>query len=209
MKKSLILALTMVMPAMAGTVTVVDPSPAPVPAPKDTSCAVEIAGMYRFASRDLSSVNKSIDTYGVDLTAVHSLDANNAVTLRFGYAYGSEVYREAGFSMHEHVENFSIMPGYRFTQPIDDNLSVFAGANVGIVWGTLDASLTDFNADLYATDREWGWGASAEVGLRYQICPEAYVFAAYELSGNNIKYDYKTTHKQIYHGVRVGVGFSF
>lgn len=222
MKTTAILALAAAMPAMAGTpapvVTV--PAPAPIAAPAASCCALEIAAAYNFASRDLyggafNSGSKSIDTYGVDLTAVHSFTPNHAVTLRMGYTYGSEVERPLGLRLRQQVETFSIMPGYRYTMPVSDTVSVFVGANVGAARLRLSDSMA-INANGWSVkddDSAWGFAYSAELGISKKLCDTVSVFAAYQFSGNTAKPafwgGYVDIHQQTYHGVRAGVSIKF
>jgi len=209
MKKLALIAMAAAMPTMAGTPTIATvPAPTPAPAPCEPCCAVELAGVYNFASRDLYSVGKSVDTYGVDLTAVHSFTPNHAVTLRFGYTYGSEVDRDGGLSLREQVETISIMPGYRYTQALTDTVDLFAGVNVGVSRVRLDERAGS-DAD---NDSDWGFAYSAELGISTKLCETVSVFAAYQFSGNTAKpctWEVGNIHQQTYHGVRAGVSVAF
>ena len=136
MKKLAILALCA--PAFAGTPEVVV-TPAPTPAPAACPCSVEIGVGYNYGCRDLYKSDfgseKDIDTGSVDLTAVYALNQHHALTLRFGYAFGDEVNKNAdypGIRDETDVHTFSLMPGYRYTHAITEKTSIFAGANVGI-----------------------------------------------------------------------------
>ncbi len=210
MKKIALIALAAAVPAMAGTPTIAT-VPAPAPAPCAPCCAVELAGVYNFASRDLYSVGKSVDTYGVDLTAVHSFTPNHAVTLRFGYTYGSEVYRDGELSVREQVESLTIMPGYRYTHALTDTVNLFAGVNVGVSRLRLDERVTNY-VSRSDNDSDWGFAYSAELGISTKLCETVSVFAAYQFSGNTAKpctWETENIHQQTYHGVRAGVSVAF
>lgn len=211
MKKTAILAIAAAMPALAGTpapvVTV--PAPAPAVAPTSPCCSLELAGVYNLAARDLYSIGKSVDTYGADLTAVHSFTPNQAVTLRFGYTYGSEVYRDWEYETRwrSQVETFSVMPGYRFTTPICDTVDAFIGVNIGAARVRVDESV-GYWCD---NDSDWGFAYSAEVGLSKKVCDTVSVFAAYQFSGNTAKpsTDGERIQKQVYNGIRAGLQVAF
>lgn len=223
MKKITLLALAAAAPAMAGTPMIaVAPAPAPIAAPAAPCCAVELAGAYNFASRDLYSMGKSVDTYGVDLTAVHSFTPNHAVTLRMGYTYGSEVGRADGYEngrmgVRDQVESFSIMPGYRYTKPLTDTVNLFAGVNVGVSRLRIDEKLTAYDhGSISDNDSDWGFAYSAELGVSKKLCETVSVFAAYQFSGNTAKpcpWGNETLgeniHQQTYHGIRAGVNVAF
>ena len=94
MKKSIILALALAVPAMAGDgkapVTVVD-VPAIVPAPAAPSAfGVEVGAVYTSALNDVVEGIDGVNTWGVDVTGVYELTPNWATTLRVGWATGSD-----------------------------------------------------------------------------------------------------------------------
>ncbi len=217
MKKTLAL-IALAAPALAGTKTVVAtvPAPAPAPAPIVSPWAVEVGTGYNFASKDLfkgDEDQKKVNTWGWDLTGVYKLDENNALTLRLGYAYGS---RKQDDDYRFKVNNWSLMPGYRYTYALDDQWSLFAGVNVGVT--NMKWRVT---GEGEATDKSgWGFGYSAELGVRYAINTNWDVFAAYQFSGSTASPKYTWTDgntfehsvkskAQNYHGVRIGVGYTF
>ena len=213
MKKLAILALCA--PAFAGTPEVVV-TPAPTPAPAACPCSIEIAGGYNYGCRDLykhsTGSQKDIDTGSVDLTAVHALNTNHALTLRFGYSFGDEVNKayQPLFRQETDVHTFTLMPGYRYTHAITDKVSAFAGANVGIANESVKDNLRGYIGRHSDHDSAWGLGYSAEVGLRYAICPKSEIFAAYQFSGNTAHpFGKGETHRQFYDGVRAGVSIKF
>lgn len=208
MKKLALIALAA--PALAGTPEPVIATPAPAPAAAPC-CAVELGAGYNFAARDLGKHStgsiKEVDTVGIDLTAVHSFAPKHAITFRIGAAQGDEIIPDFYFRCKEYLRTVSIMPGYRFTQPVGEKTSVFAGVNAGLVNQHVHVKMHNTNYD----DSAWGFGATGEIGVRYQLCPCSEIFAAYQLSGNTVHNEmlgYKA-HRQIHNGVRCGVGIKF
>ena len=216
MKKTLAL-IALAAPALAGTKTVVAtvPAPAPAPAPIVSPWAVEVGTGYNFASKNLfkgDKDQKKVNTWGWDLTGVYKLDENNALTLRLGYAYGN---RKQDDDYRFKVNNWSLMPGYRYTYALDDQWSLFAGVNVGVT--NMKWRVT---GEGEATDKSgWGFGYSAELGVRYAINTNWDVFAAYQFSGSTASPKYTEgpegqvdsirAKAQNYHSVRIGVGYTF
>lgn len=221
MNKIAIIALACTAPVMAGTPVVVAPA-APAPAPVVSPWSMEVGIGYNFAGRDLikhsEGAEEAIDTLGVDLTGVYAINDNNAVTLRFGYSFGDEADWEAR-SWNEKVETdvhtFALMPGYRYTHALTEKVSAFAGANVGVAnMSVKDHARWEDGEVGNWHDSAWGVAYSAEVGLRYALCPCTEVFAAYQFSGNTARiklgeeYPAKN-HRQFYNGVRAGVSIKF
>lgn len=207
MKKLALIALAA--PAFAGPAApvVVTPAPAAV-AP---CCAVELGAGYNFAAKDLGKHStgsiKEVDTVSIDLTAVHSFTPKHAVTFRIGAAQGDEIIPDLSFRCKEYLRTASIMPGYRFTQPVSEKTSLFCGVNAGFVNQHVHVKMQDENVD----DSAWGLGATGEIGVSYKLCPCSEIFAAYQLSGNTVHNEmlgYKS-HRQIHNGVRAGVSVKF
>ncbi|MGN1308521.1 MAG: outer membrane protein [Akkermansia sp.] len=219
MKKTLAI-IALAAPVLAGTKPAVTPAtaPAPTPAPVVSPWAVEIgAGFNKAAKSTFSSDNwegrqKKVNTWSWDITGVYNLDENNALTLRLGYAYGN---RQQDVAERIITNTWSLMPGYRYTYALNDQWSVFAGANIGIV----NHAWRDKEEGAVTHKSGWGFGYSAELGVRYDICPKWNVFAAYQFSGNTASPKYSMTEdgevfsvrskKQNFHGVRIGVGYTF
>lgn len=211
MKKLALLALAA--PAFAGT-----PEPvvtaAPAPAPAAPCCALELGAGYNFAAKDLFKQfpNKEIDTVGIDLTAVHSFTPKHAITFRIGAAQGDEMEPIHEGRAKTYLRTVSIMPGYRFTQPVSEKTSLFCGVNAGLVNQHVHVKESYTGDTRSEDDSAWGWGATAEAGVRYQLCPCSEIFAAYQLSGNTVHNDFghhMQTHRQIHNGVRAGVSIKF
>ena len=212
MKKLALIAL--VAPAFAG-----EPAPvavAPAPAPTPSCCALEVGIGHNWGSRDLfkheAGSSKEVDTVGIDLTAVHSFTPHHALTFRIGAAQGDETMHYSDARIKEYLRTISVMPGYRYTTPVGEKTSVFAGVNVGAVNQRVRAKQTSPTVAFADSDSAWGFGATAEIGVSYQLCPCSSVFAAYQLSGNTarntIEGDTKN-HRQLHNGIRTGVSIRF
>lgn len=242
MKKLALLALAA--PALAGT-----PAPvvtaAPAPAPAESAWSVEVGASGSFAATELFRHNVvavptaggivtmdmtdhvKIDTIGLDMTLVRTITPNHAFTFRIAAADGSEVARGVTAGVHNFrskysLRTISLLPGYRFTQPIAEKTSLFCGVSAGLV--SQDVHQRQYvnlggiaeGSDTTAASA-WGIGAEAEAGVRYQICPDMDIFAAYQISGNTAHCitgnsgmgGANKTHCQIHHGVRAGVGIKF
>ncbi len=219
MKKTLILALAAIAaPAFAGQESIVYVAPTPTPAPAPCPITWEVGAFYGFANHDIykGGYCKDIDIYGADLTAVYALDDSNSVNLRFGYAFGDENdpdSRNAGEKWEIDTHTFALMPGYRYTHAINDSWSAYIGANVGVA----NLSIKDHyrgDGDVWSEhDSAWGFAYSAEVGLRYEVCENCDIFAAYEFMGSTAKpslYEGECkARNQSYNTIRVGVGLKF
>lgn len=202
MKKTIVMMLACAAPVFAGEPAAVAPVPAPAPAPAVNPWSYELGVSYSWASTDAvknSSFDK-LQTIGVDLTACYAMDENNSVNLRFGYGWGDSSDAE-GTKLHAHT--WTLMPGYRYTCPLDDTWSVYAGANIGVAASAW--KLHDHGWHAHASD--WGFAYSAELGVRYALCPNSELFLGYIFSGNTAKPT--GCEAQVNHGIRAGVGMKF
>lgn len=193
-------------PALAGTqeVTVVTP-PAETPAASATK--VEIGVSHMWASHDIIDNSDVVNTLGGDLTFVQDIDANSAMTLRLGYAWGYGDWVD-GTKLKFRMHNITVMPGFRYTESIADGISAFAGVNAGVINSSLKWSEYFAGAKLgTAHDSEWGFAYSAELGLSFNIVEGTDVFVAYQFAGSTAKPGNCDT--QTYHGVRAGVSIKF
>lgn len=196
--------------------------------------AVEIGATYNWGMNKFlkngSAIEKKnhVNTLGGDITGVYNLDENNAVTLRFGYAWGQDKFAVSPFGeyvpsswLKETSHTFSLMPGYRYTVAIDDKWSVYGGVNIGISNTSIKLA-EHVNLDRHSSFTEeahgsaWGFAYSVEVGANYAVTDNVKLFAAGTFSGNTatpkVKYDGYTVCKgnhQVYLGVRAGVSYSF
>lgn len=199
-------------PALAGTpeVTVVAPPVAPEPAASTSK--VEIGVSHMWASRDLYKNTDVANTLGGDLTFVEEIDANTAVTLRLGYAWGYGECIDNGKDKYR-LHNITVMPGYRYSQSIADGITAFAGVNAGVINSSLKLSYYDLQGVKWGTDHdsEWGFAYSAELGLSFNVAEDMDVFVAYQYAGSTArpKIFWERTRTQTYHGVRAGVTMKF
>lgn len=235
MKSAFIIALT----ALAG-ITFAGEKSAPIatvtaPAPAH-AWAVELGAQYnwglgKYMKSDFFTKKNHVNTVGGDITGVYNLDENQAVTLRFGYTYGSDKYAvvdggKGGIMLpnahvKERLHTFALMPGYRYTYDINEKWSVYAGANVGIAAESAKIAETVEldRRSRYTSEAHksaWGFAWGLEVGGAYKVADNMKVFAAVTYTGNtatpNIKYDGVSVGKvraQQYLGVRAGVSYAF
>lgn len=208
MKKVIFAAMALGLPVMAGEpAPIVTPAPAPAP-----SCplTLEVAGVYKFAAKELLSFGpaKEIDLMGADLTLVKPICGNSAVTLRFGYNFGDEAQRGVfGGTEEVDVHSFYLMPGYRYTHALTEKTALYGAVNAGIANTSFKYKFDDAEEIDKWHDSDWGFIATLELGVRYQLCEKTELFAAYEFTANYAKSD--GCDEQTYNGVRVGVGFKF
>ncbi len=222
MKKSLLLGLAIAAaPAVAGemplTIPVIDPAPAAIP------FSLEVGVQYSWAGKDLlkdTAIDEKVNTTGIDLTGVWSLDSRQAFTLRMGYAYGDEDVNTYNprYELTTEMHVFSLMPGYRYTHPLTEKLSFFAGANIGLAIVSVKDSVDD-----YATGNTWGahgseagFAYTAELGINYKLRNNVSAFAAWQIGGNTAHPDVDgyangpiQTNKQYFHGFRCGLNIAF
>ena len=234
MKKTLAI-IALAAPALAGTKPAPAPAPVPTPAPVVSPWAVELGAGFNKAAKvtfptdeEFGQDQKKVNTWSWDITGVYNLDENNALTLRLGYAYGNRQQDEADRII---TNTWCLMPGYRYTYALNDQWSLFAGANIGVAshaWclkmDADDGEDGDDEGDDVDVPRSihksgWGFAYSAELGVRYDINTNWNVFAAYQFSGNTAAPKYKISgpddtfslrsKRQNFHGVRIGVGYTF
>lgn len=232
MKKTLLLALALAVPAMAGVSAPLavapnpDNTPAPQPAPVVSPWSVEIGGVYRWACDDIHSEYKDVDVWGGELTAIYKINDNHSVNIRFGYNVGDtsdscytvDVNNQGDSYEKEKLDltSFYIMPGYRYTDSITDSVSWYAGVNAGISNLKADyeyyyAVNNDPQDDIDLSGDDWGFAASAELGVQYHISDCVYLFGAYQywMSTARPSDEGVKAKKQSYHSVTAGVGINF
>lgn len=208
MKKAIFAAMALVMPVMAGEPALTQ-APTPMPAPT-CPISLEVAGVYKFAAKEMLDYGpaKDIDVMGADLTLVKPICGNSAVTLRFGYNFGDEAQRGVfGGTEEVDVHSFYLMPGYRYTHALTEKTSLYGAVNAGIANTSFKYKFDDAEEIDKWHDSDWGFIATLELGVRYQLCEKTELFAAYEFTANYAKSD--GCDEQTYNGVRVGVGFKF
>ncbi len=206
MKKSIILALALALPAMAGVETSVPETPVAAPAPTCSAFGVEVGAVYTAALNDVLPGIDGVNTWGVDVTGVYDLTPNWATTVRVGWATGSDDYPGAELS----VENWTITAGLRYSAPITDKLSWYAGGEIGLAYSTyeIESNIAKISVDY----DDWGFAYGIEAGLRYNITPCMYVYGAVHYSGNFAEPDFGygiEASEQAGYGVRMGIGGKF
>lgn len=208
MKNTIVTTLLLSVPAFAGTPAVISAAPALPEAPAPIT--LEVAGIYKNAAKETAKLGpaKNIDVFGMDLTLVKPVCPNSAFTLRFGYNFGDEANRFLYCTEEIDVHSFYLMPGYRYTHALTDKVSVYGGINAGIGNTSIKAKYDDAYGDFAkAHDSSWGFVASIEAGVRYQLNEKTDVFAAYEYSVNYA--DTMISDDQTYNSLRVGMGIKF
>lgn len=214
--KTTILALAAAMPIMAGT-------PAYIVTEPVNPYSIEAAVSYNFAARDIYRIGDlngpKVDTLGVDITGMYTVTTNSSFNLRFGFATGADDTRyEDIFKIRARVNNFYLMPGYRYTHPMGEYLSGFIGVNIGVINQSIKLKVTDFEDESRAHGSDYGFAYSAEAGLRYKLSKHFDVFLAYQFFGSTAEVggshhrdddDIAKMRSQLYHCVRAGVSFDF
>lgn len=188
------------------TVTASDVVSASVSAP--SPLAWEVAAVYNHALTDIDECanTPSIDTYGVDLTGIYTIRDNHKVTIRFGFACGEA----CGYDVY----NFSFMPGYRYELPVNDKVTAFAGAGLGLGLSMLDYPGAEGGTHgLSSKDDMINFVYNIEVGARYAISDNLDVVGALMFNGGlstieDVDYA-NATEEQMNIGVRVGIGGKF
>ena len=206
MKKIAIMMLACAAPAFAGEPAVDMTTPAPVPpAPAENPWTYEMGMSYSWATNSpIRGENfDKVQTIGVDVTACYKLDDRNSLNMRLGYGWGDSSCDFTEGEQKLHINTWTLMPGYRYTYPMNDKWSVFAGANIGVA----ATGWKEHGALGKAHDSAWGFAYSAEAGLRYQVCPNADLFVGYVFSGNTAKPS--GCREQVTHGVRFGFSMKF
>lgn len=216
MKHTLILALALgLAPAFAGQATLVEfPNTAPAvvaPACTGSAFAIEVGPNYTSMIDGIEEGILDIDTVGVDVTGVYNIDSNWAVTLRFSWATGDKTeydnYLNEIFKCD--VTNWSIAPGIRYTVGLTENLSAFAGANVG--YGNTDIKVSAEIDSWSESFDDSGLIYGIEAGLKYDLCESVYLYGAAQYWGTTAQPSFEGAKADKQNGInfRLGVGVSF
>ena len=228
MKKAIILAAMLALPTFAGQKLVYNaPAPAPTftaPAAEDGP-ALEIGYTISWGAAHIfkgMDPNKSIRSNGVDLTGVYEFNRHHAVTLRAAYSLGARSWADeteiddhgelVGSHNRVRMHTFSVMPGYRYTQPLCSHCALYAGVNAGLTNQSIKDSYYENGAkDFTGHDSAWGFAYSAEAGARISLTPCTEFFVAYHFTGSTARnsHDDIKTHHQVNHGIRTGFEFKF
>ncbi len=207
MKKSVIFALALAVPAMAGTATTAPVIIEAAPAAAASPWAVEIAGVHTWAVADSCDEMHNINTWGVDVTAIYNVTDKWAATLRLSVAEGSGRIDDGYSIFKEEITNWSITAGARYTAPITEKLSWFAGANIG--WGRTE--VTDKLSGVgsvpvkYCAD-DIGVAYSVEAGLKYDICKRVYAVGSVGARGFCTTPNWSTMRADQQFGITVSAG---
>ncbi|MCH5284155.1 MAG: outer membrane beta-barrel protein [Akkermansiaceae bacterium] len=206
--KTTLLALAALAPAaLAGTYT------EPV-----NPYSLELGVSYNFAARDLVRTNDAngpkVDTLGVDLTGVYTVNDNSSFNLRFGFATGSDDKGNGEFGNDVRVNNFYLMPGYRYTHRMSEHVHGFIGANIGVINESLKYKYTTPLETRRYHGSEYGFAYSAEAGLKFYLTQNFDLFLAYQFFGSTAEpglnsIEGSNTRSQLYHCIRGGVSFDF
>lgn len=173
---------------------------------------LSLANVYAVTSL-MGSGTKHFSQAGPELTYVHNYDCRNAFTLRGSALFGrhrNAVVDDKGDLRSAGKLDLMLMPGYRYTYAYSPNVSLFAGANVGLIFTDINKQHT-YNLNGGGEESDLGFAASAEVGVKYNINFKWDVFAAYQFSGNTARpkvYGHRQ-NTQFYNGFRIGVGYRF
>lgn len=217
MKTSLLIALGAALLSgvvYAGTPHIVVTMPDTVPAPPkqpEASWGVELSAANVFATGNLMGDNSTrFNLAGPELTAVRTLSKNTSFTLRGSALYGRHAHASVNGTNSLGKLSVSLLPGIRYTHALNDQVSLFAGANAGLVFTDVNKRHS-YLLNTGGRESAWGLGLSAEVGVQYKLNEQWSLLAAYQLSGDTARptvYE-KKQNTQIYNGVRVGVGLKF
>lgn len=212
--KTTILALAAAMPLMAGT-------PMYIETETVNPYSIEAAVSYNFAARDIFRFGDfkgpRVDTLGADITGMYTVNENSSFNLRFGFATGedSKNYDEF-YKLRARVNNFYLMPGYRYTHRMGEYVFGFIGANVGVINQSVKLRAELLGDVDKGHGSEYGFAYSAEAGFRYEISKHFDVFVAYQFFGSTAEVggsrhddNIASMRSQLYHSVRAGLSFDF
>lgn len=168
--------------------------------------AIEIGPNYTLMTDSLDEDIDKIDTIGADITAVYNLSKNWAITLRGSWATGSDTLFNI---MDIDVTNWSIAPGIRYTLGITDNLSAFAGVNIGYGDSDVDTEIKGLGLRESLSDSGLVYGI--ELGLKYDINDSLYLYGAAQYWGTTAEPDQAGAKldKQAGFNFRLGMGYEF
>lgn len=231
MKKSIIIALALAVPAMAGDeksspITVVD---VPVAAPAACPFALEVAGTWITPLQDADDDFHDLKMWGVDVTGVYKLNDNWAVTLRGTWASGTDASRGSdavdnwsqSWVDKADITNWTITAGMRYTAQLTQKLSWYAGANIG--WGRTEMRYTTgwswYDSLDHAGDSDGmkvegddvGVAYSVEMGLKYNITENLYATGSVGFRGMTTEpnFEFDRAGQQTGISVSAGLGWQF
>ena len=168
----------------------------------------EIAGEYNHAFTDIWKHGHapSIDTWGAGITGLYRIQGPHFVTCRFSYAYGAE----DGFKLHRLL----LAPGYRYELNMNEQWSLFAGANIGIGISMLDYPGMVHRS--YAVSRKDDMAnviCGIEAGATYTISPNVQLSTSIGLNAGTAPFHSAAfehaTEEQVNLSLRAALNFNF
>ncbi len=195
-------ALSVCTPAFAGSFS------EPVSISEQPPYYWEVAGHYSHSCTDIDANHSSpaIHTWGIDLTGLYQVKENHYLTFRLGYAYGSS----DGYELNQ----FSIMPGFRYEAPLGESMRFYAGAGVGLGISILSyPGMHSFSHSISSEDDMANLVYYLEMGLKYEISPSVDVGAALIFQGGTSPFRdaefERATEEQAAIGIRFGFSGAF
>ena len=218
MKKSLVLALALAAPVLAG-----DGKGAPVPASESivasaaapAAFSLEIGTSY-YEMKDENG--EKVDWDGLDITGVYHITPNWSITLRgaCGISENSNTLSEGSRSMHIDEDYFDwyIAPGIRYAVGLTDSITWYIGANIGYGKSRIESTWQGYTngvpvpgASDTIKESTGTWNYSAETGVQWHCTESVYIYCALQYAilkpASNGWYDQKCS------GAKIGVGFDF
>lgn len=200
-----------------------DNTPAVIPN-ADNPFSLEVSAGYNFATKALAEDCPKINTVGITLTGIYKLDENSSFTVNLSCASGSK--KESWLDIDNYglytgtdeytIDTYSLTMGYRYTAHLNEKITGFAGANIGIasLRGKNEGSVNGEPLSISASAVGLAYGL--EIGASYAVTPKVNIFLAAQLTGHTAKPDYKLMGYPIAKGkdaldigLRAGVHFSF
>ncbi len=204
----------------------------------DPTC-YEVNVSFEYGFKATPDHRYACDVVGAELEGAFTFAKRQAVTLSLGFAGGGQtndfwvvdddnfVYP---FTDSYDRTSFTLMVGYRYTQPVGKNWVVQVGAKCGMDVQTLDIDY-GFGWSGYYYDYpyydEWNDGQrDTDVGLAfagyvnigYRLSPNAMLYVGYQFRGSTaqpkMNYDipdvpHEKTGSMRWHEVRLGISFNF
>lgn len=196
--KLCLFALSVSTPAFAGSFS------EPVSVSDQPQYYWEVAGRYSHSFTDIDADYPSpeIHTWGIDLTGLYEVTGNHYLTFRLGYAYGSA----DGYELNQ----FSIMPGFRYEAPLGESMSFYAGAGVGLGISILSyPGIHSFSHSISSEDDMANLVYYLEMGLKYEITPTVDVGAALIFHGGTSPFRDAEFENASEEQTAIGIRFGF
>lgn len=187
------------------------PAPAPVVVKPVSPYSLEMALDFNSAMNDIYEEIGKINTVGASFTGVYKKDEHNSFNLRLAFGLGSG---ETADKFEEwDLSHVNLMPGYRYTTPLNDKTSFFIGANLGPVLQNVKYTVNYDDGSESTSNSTIGLGYSAEIGITHKCTDNTAFIAAYQFFGSTNKTELEdtviTTKQQMYNTFRVGLIVNF